>query len=69
MKFLFQLLKLKAFEITADMVKFSLETDYFPNYIPNNVFAYKTDNQFIDIGTPESLSDAQHMFSSSVGSE
>jgi len=52
-----------------DMMKFSLETDYFPNYVPNNVFAYKTDNQFIDIGTPESLSDAQHMFSSSVGSE
>ena len=58
-----------AIQTMPNMVKFSLESDYFPNYIPNNVFAYKTDNQFIDIGTPESLSDAQHMFSSSVGSE
>jgi NDP-sugar pyrophosphorylase family protein len=42
--------------------KISLETELFPNWIPEGMHAYKSNDKFIDIGTPQSYEDAQHFF-------
>ncbi|MBI3508853.1 MAG: nucleotidyltransferase family protein [Chlamydiia bacterium] len=44
----------------------SLEKDIFPTLIPQGVFAYRHSATFIDIGTPQSLQDAQNVLKSLV---
>jgi len=39
--------------------RFSLELDYFPKVIGKKFYGYRTDDQFIDIGTPDRLKIAQ----------
>ena len=39
--------------------KFSIEHDFFPHLVGQGFYAFKVDNRFIDIGTPERYSWAQ----------
>ena len=32
---------------------FSIETEFFPTMVENDFYGFKTDQEFIDIGTPE----------------
>jgi len=40
----------------------SLEKEVFPKLLPDGVFGYRIDGRFIDIGTPQSLAEAQEYF-------
>ena len=40
----------------------SLENEVFPKLLPDGVFGYRLDGRFIDIGTPQSLAEAQEYF-------
>ena len=40
----------------------SLEKEVFPNLLSDGVFGYRIDGRFIDIGTPQSLAEAQEYF-------
>lgn len=40
---------------------YSLEYDFLPSFIKNKAFAYPSSALFIDIGTPESYNQAQHL--------
>lgn len=40
----------------------SLEKDVFPNWIGKGFYGYKSNNNFIDIGTPESYAQAEQFF-------
>lgn len=42
--------------------KLSLEIDIFPNWIGCGFYGYRSNNHFIDIGTPESFIRAEHFF-------
>jgi NDP-sugar pyrophosphorylase family protein len=39
--------------------KFSLENDFFPGLIGKNFYGYCTDQEFMDIGTPERYASAK----------
>jgi NDP-sugar pyrophosphorylase family protein len=39
--------------------KFSIEYDFFPHLVGRGFYAFKVENRFIDIGTPERYSWAQ----------
>lgn len=45
----------------------SLEYDFFPFMIGKNIYGYETEGRFIDIGTPESYSQAEKFFGSKSG--
>lgn len=47
------------FDLFAFPEKFSLEHDLFPQLIRQGMGAFRTEGQFIDIGTPESYLEAQ----------
>lgn len=42
--------------------KISLEKDVFPNWIGKRFYGYKSNNSFIDIGTPENYAQAEQFF-------
>lgn len=42
--------------------KLSLEKNIFPHWIGKGLYGYKSNNNFIDIGTPESHARAKHYF-------
>lgn len=46
-----------------DRVNFSLEHDFFPNFLDKNCYGFITDGEVIDIGTPERYLMAQKFFS------
>jgi len=41
----------------------SLERELFPSLIPNNLYGYRGEGSFIDIGTPKSFEKAEKFFS------
>jgi len=47
------------FSLVETPSKFSIEYDFFPHLVGLGFFAYKVENRFIDIGTPERYSWAQ----------
>ena len=56
------LIKTSAFQKIPDKIPCSLEYDYFPSMIGKGIYGYETDGRFIDIGTPESYSQAEKFF-------
>lgn len=50
----------------ADNRKISLEKDVFPRWIGKKLYGYKTNGRFIDIGTPESYSQANEFFKENI---
>ena len=42
--------------------KLSIEKDIFPKWIRKQCYGYTSNNRFIDIGTPESLTQAERFF-------
>jgi NDP-sugar pyrophosphorylase family protein len=47
------------FDLMPAENKFSLEYDLFPNLINKNIYGFCVDQEFLDIGTPERLVEAQ----------
>ena len=52
-------LKRDVFALVTTKEKFSIEYDFFPKLVGKNFFAYPTEGEFIDIGTPERYEQAQ----------
>jgi len=52
----------KVFSFMPSDEKFSLETDFFPELAGNKFYGYRTDQEFIDIGTPERYQQAKKNF-------
>lgn len=48
----------EVFNLFPDKDKFSLEEDVFPHIIKGRVYAFLTDKEFLDIGTPDRLQKA-----------
>jgi len=51
--------KRDVFSLVETPVKFSIEYDFFPHLVGRGFYAFKVENRFIDIGTPERYSWAQ----------
>ena len=54
--------------ITAEKA-FSLEEEFFPELVGKGLYGYPCEGSFIDIGTPESYSQAEAFFSRTYGWE
>lgn len=52
----------RIFKLMPSIQKFSLERDFFPNLCGRDIFGYKTNGLFIDIGTPKRYLKAQRIF-------
>ena len=50
------------FNYMPDKIPYSLEYDFFPKMIGQNIYGFVTDGRFIDIGTPTSYLKAQNFF-------
>jgi NDP-sugar pyrophosphorylase family protein len=46
----------KVFSFVETPSKFSIEYDFFPHLVGQGFYAFKVENRFIDIGTPERYS-------------
>jgi D-glycero-alpha-D-manno-heptose 1-phosphate guanylyltransferase len=53
----------KLIEEIPDGVPVSLEKEIFPSWIGRKFYGFQSEGRFIDIGTPESYSEAEHFFS------
>lgn len=49
----------EVFSLVDTPLKFSIEYDFFPHLVGKGFYAFKVENRFIDIGTPERYSWAQ----------
>ncbi len=49
----------KAFDLMPAKEKFSIETEFFPNILDEQVFAYPAGSGFLDIGTPDRFQQAR----------
>jgi len=49
----------EVFSLVDTPLKFSIEYDFFPHLVGQGFYAFKVENRFIDIGTPERYSWAQ----------
>ena len=56
-----------ALQKIPDKTPCSLEYDFFPAMIGKNIYGYETEGRFIDIGTPESYTQAEKFFGSKSG--
>ena len=56
------LIKTSVLEEIPDKMPCSLEHDFFPAMIGKNIYGYEIGGKFIDIGTPESYSEADRFF-------
>lgn len=61
------LMKTSALQKIPDKAPCSLEYDFFPAMIGKNIYGYEAEGRFIDIGTPESYSQAEKFFGSKSG--
>jgi D-glycero-alpha-D-manno-heptose 1-phosphate guanylyltransferase len=50
------------FEYMPEEEKFSLENDFFPSLVGEKFYGYRTDQEFIDIGTPERYRSVKETF-------
>lgn len=48
-------------ELMPEKKQFSLEKDFFPELIRKDFYGFPTDDQFIDIGTPQRYKEAQQL--------
>ncbi len=48
---------------STELTPKSLEKEIFPSWIGKQFYGFQSDGRFIDIGTPESYSEADHFFS------
>ena len=48
------------FEFMPEQESFSIETEFFPTIIGKRFFGFRTDHEFIDIGTPDRLKKAKN---------
>ena len=49
------LLAFKILNLMPSRESFSIEKDFFPSLVENDMYAYKSNSEFIDIGTPKNL--------------
>jgi len=61
------IMKTSALQKIPDKAPCSLEYDFFPAMIGKGIYGYETLGRFIDIGTPESYSQAEKFFGSKSG--
>jgi len=61
------IMKTSALQKIPDKAPCSLEYDFFPAMIGKNIYGYEAEGRFIDIGTPESYSQAEKFFGSKSG--
>ena len=55
------LMKTSTFQDIPDTIPFSLEYDFFPSRVGQNIYGFETKGEFIDIGTPKSYADAERV--------
>ena len=53
------LMKTSIFQDIPDTIPCSLEYDFFPSKVGQNIYGFETKGEFIDIGTPKSYADAE----------
>ena len=58
------IMKTSVLQKIPDKTPCSLEYDFFPLMLSNNIYGYETDGNFIDIGTPGSYAKAEKFFNS-----
>lgn len=46
-------------------INISLEKEIFPKWVEENFYGYRSENKFLDIGTPSSYAEAEHFFGKS----
>jgi NDP-sugar pyrophosphorylase family protein len=56
------IMKTSALQKIPEKIPCSLEYDFFPFMIGKNIYGYEAEGKFIDIGTPESYSQAEKFF-------
>ena len=56
------IMKTSALQKIPEKIPCSLEYDFFPFMIGKNIYGYEAEGKFIDIGTPESYSEAERFF-------
>ena len=61
------IMKTSALQKIPEKIPCSLEYDFFPFMIGKNIYGYEAEGKFIDIGTPESYSQAEKFFGSKSG--
>jgi len=57
----FYLLQREVFSLMPKKNNFSLERDFFPKIVKRNLYAFETQESFIDIGTPERYEKAKQL--------
>lgn len=57
----FYLLQREVFSLMPEKNNFSIERDFFPKIIKRNLYAFETQENVIDIGTPERYKKAKHL--------
>ncbi|MCK4377363.1 MAG: nucleotidyltransferase family protein [Actinomycetia bacterium] len=57
----FYLLQKEVFSLMPENDNFSIESDFFPKIIKRNLYAFKTQESVVDIGTPERYEKAKHI--------
>lgn len=60
------LIKKKLIEEIPQSIPVSLEKEVFPSWIGKKFYGFQSEGRFIDIGTPESYSKAEHFFQQKV---
>lgn len=60
------LIEKEMFEPFVTKKPYSIEKDFFPLFLQKNLFAFPSSKTFIDIGTPESYLEAQHILQSRI---
>ena len=56
------LLRKEILQLIPEGMNYSLEGGLFPNLLPERLYGYRSEGKFIDIGTPESYSQAENFF-------
>ena len=52
----------EGFSFMPDSEQFSLERDFFPSLVGSQLYAYLTNEQFLDIGTPQRYESIKEKF-------